>query len=299
MDKNKKIAVVFGGPSSEAEVSAKTSDAVYRALKARDFNVHKLEFSENIATDLKNNSIDIVFNAMHGLYGEDGSLQGLLEVVKIPYTHSGVIASAMAMNKQITKQIASNKGVNIASGKVLKGNNINAQNIKIPCVIKPIADGSSVGVMIIKTEEELRAVHLSDKEYLVEDYISGRELSVAVLDGKALGAIEIKPKSGVYDYESKYTAGASEYICPPDIPEDIYITSIKYAEIVHSELNCKGVTRSDIIYDEENEKLYFLEINTHPGMTENSLVPKIAAEKGIDFETLVEKVLASASLELS
>lgn len=299
MNKNKKIAVVFGGPSSEAEVSAKTSDAVYRALKARDFNVQKIEFSENIATNLKSNSIDIVFNAMHGLYGEDGSLQGLLEILKIPYTHSGVMAAAIAMNKPITKKLVINKGVHVAEGKILNGKDINLQNIELPCVIKPIADGSSVGVKIIKTEEELKETNLHNKEYLVERYISGRELSVAVLDGKGLGVIEIIPESGVYDYKSKYTKGASKYICLPDISKSIYDTAIDYAETAHIELRCKGVTRSDIIYDEENEKLYFLEINTHPGMTENSLVPKIAAEKGTDFETLVEKIVNSASLELS
>lgn len=299
MQKDKKIMVVFGGPSSEAEVSKRTSAAVFKALKNLGYNAIETEFSRNIIADIQKEKPDIIYNAMHGAYGEDGCLQGLLECLKIPYTHSGVRASAIAMDKFFTKTILQPCGVNSASGKIYSRNEIEKENFVKPCVIKPVDDGSSVGVIILKQNEKLDKNKLSKaNRFLVEDYIEGRELSVAVLDGVALGAVEIRPKSGVYDYKSKYTSGASEYFVPAPIEKNIEAIAFEYAQKAHNILGCKGVSRSDIIFCEKENKLYFLEINTHPGMTETSLVPKIAAQKNISFESLVEKILASASNEI-
>jgi D-alanine-D-alanine ligase len=300
MDKSKKILVVFGGPSSEAEVSKRTADGIFNALKKLGYKIEKLEFSYNFATDIQKIKPDVVYNAMHGAYGEDGALQGLLECLRIPYTLSGVRASAVAMDKVLTKDILLNYGVNSAKGVLLSREDILAKKYNKPCVIKPVADGSSVGVIILKENDELDTKQLSNnKSFLVEQYISGRELTVAVLDGKALGAIEIKPKSGVYDYKSKYTSGATEYLSPTSVPENIIKLAYEYAEKAHNILGCKGVTRSDLIYSEKENKVYFLEINTHPGMTETSLVPKIAASKGLSYEDVVEAVIKTASLEIN
>ncbi len=298
--KNKKIAVVFGGPSTEAEVSARTAEAAYQSLIRQNFNAEKIEFSRNIASDLQNRKIDVVFNAMHGAYGEDGALQGLLEVLRIPYTHSSVRASALGISKPLTKEVVKNHGVNVARDIIVKGDQVKIQNeIKIPLVIKPVDDGSSVGVYIIKTSSDLDNVKTeNDKEYLIEEFIEGKELSVAVLDDVPLGTVEIQPKNGFYDYKNKYTKGATEYICPAPVPQNIEDTALEYARIAHVLLGCKGVTRSDIIYNEKNGKLYFLEINTHPGMTETSLVPKIAKSKNIDFDELVLRILLSAKTEM-
>ncbi len=299
MNKDKKILVVYGGPSSESEVSKNTANGIFKAIQTLCYKVDKLEFSYNFPTDIQNIKPDIVYNAMHGAYGEDGALQGLLECLRIPYTHSGVRASAIAMDKVLTKDVLINHGVTLAKGRVLSTADVLAGKYKKPCVIKPIADGSSVGVIILRENDELDTnLLINDKGFLVEDFIEGRELSVAVLNGKALGAVEIRPKSGVYDYKSKYTSGASEYLIPAPVPEHITQQALRFAEIAHNILGCKGVTRSDMIYSEKEDKVYFLEINTHPGMTATSLVPKIAAAKGISYEDVVEQVIQTASLEI-
>lgn len=299
MDKNKKILVVYGGPSSESEVSKNTANGIFGALEKLGYKPEKLEFSYNFANDIQKIKPDIVYNAMHGAFGEDGSLSGLLECLRIPYTHSGVRASAIAMDKVLTKDILLNHNVNFAAGEVLNRDEILKGKYKKPCVVKPVADGSSVGVSILKENDELDKASLSTSEkFLVEEFVEGRELSIAVLNGKALGAVEIRPKSGVYDYKSKYTSGATEYLVPAPIPENIEKIAFEYAEKAHNILGCKGVSRSDMIYNEKNGKVYFLEINTHPGMTATSLVPKIAGSKGLSYEDVVQKVIETASLEI-
>ncbi len=299
MDKSKKILVVYGGPSSEAEVSARTAKAIHGSLIENGFNASLLEFSFNFAEDIKKSAPDVVYNAMHGAFGEDGCLPGLLECLRIPYTHSGVRASAVAMDKALTKNILLQHNVTLAAGKVLTRDEVLAGNITGPCVVKPVADGSSVGVAILKKGEALDTKNLgSNSHFLIEEFVEGRELTVAVLDGKALGVLEIRPKSGVYDYASKYTSGATEYIIPAPVADDITKQAAQFAEIAHKALGCRGVTRSDLIYDENNNKVYFLEVNTHPGMTATSLVPKIAAGAGISFQQVIEKVLATATLEI-
>ncbi len=299
MSKDKNILVVYGGPSSEAEVSARTATAVLNSLNKLGYKAEKQEFSKDLASKLNELKPDIVFNAMHGAYGEDGALQGLLECLKIPYTHSGVRASAIAMDKVMTKDILLNYGVTFAHGEVISKKDILAGKYKKPCVIKPIDDGSSVGVIILKENDQLKEEQLMKAEkFLVEEFVDGREITVAVLNGKALGSVEIRPNSGVYDYKSKYTKGATEYLVPAQVPYDVLNQAHEFAEIAHNILNCRGVSRSDMIYSEKNKKLYFLEINTHPGMTETSLVPKVAAQLGMSFEDLVEKILETAGLEI-
>ena len=299
MDKNKKILVVFGGPSSEAEVSKRTANGIFKALQNLGYKTELLEFGFNFSAEVQKIKPDVVYNAMHGAYGEDGALQGLLECLRIPYTLSGVRASAIAMDKALTKDILNNYDVDSASGRIISREELLAGKFKKPCVIKPIADGSSVGVIILKQNDSLNLNELSGNDkFLVEDFIEGRELTVGVLDGKAMGSVEIRPKSGVYDYKSKYTSGATEYISPAPIPENIAKIAYEYAEKAHNILGCKGVTRSDMIYNEKEHKVYFLEINTHPGMTETSLVPKIAASKGMSYEEVVDRILNTASLEI-
>lgn len=303
MSKFKKIAVIYGGPSSEAEISNNTAKAVNSALIKLGYESNLIEFSSKLPEMLVNDGFDAVYNAMHGLYGEDGALAGMCEVMGIPYTHSGVTASAVAMNKAFTKNILLMRNIPMPGDYLFRRNDLFERQLPIPCVIKPLSQGSSLGMLILKDDDtEPDTSQLNDDElFLVEDFIEGRELTVAVLDGKALGVLEIRPKSGVYDYKSKYTKGATEYIVPAFLPPDITEKALKFAETAHNALGCKGVTRTDFIFCEKGEdpQVYFLEINTHPGMTETSLVPKIAASANINFEELVEKILNSANCELN
>jgi D-alanine--D-alanine ligase len=300
--KYKNIAVIYGGPSNEAEVSAKTADAVFGSLQRLGCSCQKLEFNSDIANILTSGKFDCVYNAMHGRFGEDGCLQGLLEIINIPYTHSGVTASALAMDKFFTKEILSNYGVNSPnsiriSGKEVK-NIISAGKINLPLVIKPVREGSSVSLFIVKNDDDLTDMFANinlNMEYLIEKFVEGKEISVAVLDNKALGTIEIRPKSGVYDYHSKYTTGASQYVIPAEITKEQEAKCLEFAEVAHKVIGCKSLSRSDIIISKEGE-CFFLEINTHPGMTENSLVPKIAKSKSISFDQIVQRVLNSASV---
>lgn len=298
----KKIAVIYGGPSSENEVSNNTARAVFSAILKLGHDAELIEFSHLLPTILKDGKFDIVYNAMHGLYGEDGALQGMCEIMNIPYTHSGVRASAIAMNKAFTKNILLMRNIPMLGDYLFNRKDLFERELPVPCVIKPLTEGSSLGILIVKDDDnEIDASALpNDEQFLVEDFIEGRELTVAVLNGKALGVLEIKPKSGVYDYESKYTSGATEYIVPADLPEEITNKALKLAEIAHKSLNCRGITRSDFIFDDKREEpqVYFLEINTHPGMTENSLVPKIAKAANIEFEELVNEIILSATCEL-
>lgn len=301
MSKFKKIAVIHRGPGSEAEISDDTAKAVLEALQKLGYKSELIEFCKELPEKLVTGKFDAIYNAMHGLYGEDGTLPGMCEVMQIPYTHSGVQASAVAMNKAFTKNILLMRNLPMPGDYLLTRDELFERQLPIPCVIKPLTDGSSLGVIILREDEEPDMNKLKNDElFLVEDFIEGRELTVAVLDGKALGVCEIKPKEGFYDYKSKYTKGATEYLAPAFLPPEIEAKALEFAETAHKALGCKGVTRSDFIYDDQSKEpqVYFLEINTHPGMTETSLVPKIAAAKNINFEELVEKILNSASCEL-
>lgn len=284
-----KIAVLMGGISSEKEVSLRTGAAITAALQRKGYDAFSLVLDkDNFVTALTNTEFDLAYVALHGEFGEDGRVQAFLDILEKKYTGSGYVESGISMNKTLTKKILDSYGV-LSPKTYEKVEDIE----KYPVVIKPTTEGSSVGLYICQNEAEARnAVEaLEGKEILIEDFIKGEELTVGVLNGEALGVLRIKPISGVYDYESKYTKGMTEYEFPAQISEASYDEAMKISAKVHKELNLKGATRSDFIL--RGEELFFLEVNTSPGMTETSLLPKIATLKNIDFDTLVEKIVCS------
>ena len=284
-----KIAVLMGGISSEKEVSLRTGAAITAALQRKGYDAFSLVLDkDNFVTALTNTEFDLAYVALHGEFGEDGRVQAFLDILGKKYTGSGYVESGISMNKTLTKKILDSYGV-LSPKTYEKVEDIE----KYPVVIKPTTEGSSVGLYICQNEADVRnAVEaLVGKEILIEDFIKGDELTVGVLNGEALGVLRIKPISGVYDYESKYTKGMTEYEFPAQISEASYDEAMKISAKVHKELNLKGATRSDFIL--RGEELFFLEVNTSPGMTETSLLPKIATLKNIDFDTLVEKIVCS------
>ena len=284
-----KIAVLMGGISSEKEVSLRTGAAITAALQRKGYDAFSLVLDkDNFVTALTNTEFDLAYVALHGEFGEDGRVQAFLDILGKKYTGSGYVESGISMNKTLTKKILDSYGV-LSPKTYEKVEDIE----KYPVVIKPTTEGSSVGLYICQNEADVRnAVEaLEGKEILIEDFIKGDELTVGVLNGEALGVLRIKPISGVYDYESKYTKGMTEYEFPAQISEASYDEAMKISAKVHKELNLKGATRSDFIL--RGEELFFLEVNTSPGMTETSLLPKIATLKNIDFDTLVEQIVCS------
>ena len=300
----KKVMVVMGGMSSERSISLMSGENVAQALQQAGYEVVTHELTSDVArfiVALEREKPAVVFNALHGKYGEDGCIQGLLNLMKIPYTHSGILASAIGMDKAMARQLVQQIGVPVAEGGLRTRNEFLEQIPPMPYVIKPNDEGSSVGVYIVRTVEEQNAAldqWQADEEMLVEAYIPGRELSVAVLDGLALGVVEIVPKTGYYDYNNKYTEGAAEHVIPANVPADIYQKVSRMAEQAHLALECRGVSRSDFRFDEtdpENPKLVFLEINTNPGMTSLSLVPEIARKcQQMSYEQLVSHLVEEA-----
>lgn len=284
-----RIAVLMGGISAEREVSLRTGAAITNALQKKGFDAFSLILDkENFVNAILKSEFDLAYIALHGEFGEDGRVQAFLDILGKKYTGSGYVESGIAMNKTLTKNILNSYGV--LSPKTYE----NVEEIeKFPVVIKPTTEGSSVGLYICQNSEEAEeAVKiLENKEILIEDFIKGDELTCGVLNGEALGVLRIKPLSGVYDYESKYTKGMTEYEFPAQISSKSYEEVLEISEKVHEVLNLKGATRSDFIL--RGEELFFLEVNTSPGMTETSLLPKIATLKSIDFDTLVEKIVSS------
>lgn len=306
--KDKQIIVLMGGPSKEAEVSRRTGQAIAEALVSLGYKAETLELvPERVLQDIKARKGDIVFNALHGKFGEDGALQGLLEMAGIPYTGSGIMAQAVGMNKKISKDVF--VGAQIPTARAVSYNSEQQSEAQIlehikanftyPVVLKPATQGSSIGVVIVRAEAELEAAVkealVYDHILVVEQYLDGREFTVSVLDGKALPVIEIRPHSGEYDYQSKYTTGATDYLVPAPIDETLTAKMQAIGEAVYSELQCSGVIRVDIMTNEAGEP-FVLEYNTVPGMTATSLVPKAARAMGMDFPTLCEKILLSAGL---
>jgi len=301
-NKKQHIALIMGGLSSEREVSLTSGKAVHKALLELGHTVTAIDMGRDIALELHKIKPDLAFNALHGTYGEDGCLQGLLEVMAIPYTHSGVMASAIAMDKQQSKHVFEAVGIQCCNGfeascqDILSG--LVDTKIKRPYVIKPVAEGSSVGVHIMQegaggilSEADLGKT----KRFLVEKFIPGKELSVAVMDSGSLGVLELKPNDGFYDYTNKYTEGKTTHIMPADIPAEIYEKAMYNAYLAHKALGCRGVSRSDFRFDADGDGgLYMLELNTHPGLTPLSILPEIAAYKGISFKDLVEYLVAGA-----
>lgn len=309
-NKNQVVAVVMGGPSAEREVSLNTGAAIANALREYGYtNVVEIDLDpRNFGKQLAESKAEVVFNAVHGLYGEDGRLQTLLEIREMPYTGSGMIASVSCMDKVITKRMLRDAGISTPACLIVnkKESGIKEkimQRFSLPVVIKPASQGSSIGVEIVKEENQLDEALANAFKYsrdiLVEEFIGGKELTVSMMqkDGEvvALPVIHIAPHSGTYDYHSKYTKGATEYICPADLDEE---TTKKVQEIskhAYEVLGCSGVARADVMLDEEGNG-YVLEINTVPGMTATSLVPKAAAAAGISFPELCNIILQSASV---
>lgn len=309
-NKNQVVAVVMGGPSAERDVSLNTGAAIANALREYGYtNVVEIDLDpRNFGKQLAESKAEVVFNAVHGLYGEDGRLQTLLEIREMPYTGSGMIASVSCMDKVITKRMLRDAGISTPACLIVnkKESGIKEkimQRFSLPVVIKPASQGSSIGVEIVKEENQLDEALANAFKYsrdiLVEEFIGGKELTVSMMqkDGEvvALPVIHIAPHSGMYDYHSKYTKGATEYICPADLDEE---TTKKVQEIskqAYEVLGCSGVARADVMLDEEGNG-YMLEINTVPGMTATSLVPKAAAAAGISFPELCNIILQSASV---
>ena len=296
----KKVLVLMGGFSAEREVSLVSGKNVAEALKGFGYEVvcHDLRNGFDFVEALRKEKPDVVFNALHGNFGEDGEIQGMLDVLQIPYTHSGLKASLLGMDKNLTRQVALKSGIKVADAEVTTFEKFKKNKTKItfPYVVKPVSDGSSVGVFIVQNEADRKKVCYDDekREILVEKFIEGKELTVAVLNGKALGVTEMRPKVGFYDYKAKYTDGMTQHILPAEIPEKAYKTAQKYAEILDKALGCKAVSRSDFRYNEK-DGVVLLEINTNPGMTPLSLVPEQARFAGISYEKLCAMLVEKAT----
>lgn len=284
-----KIAVFMGGVSSEKEVSIRTGTAILNSLLKQGYDAYGVVLDKNnLLSAFIDNEYDLAYLALHGVYGEDGRIQGLLDILGKKYTGSGMIASAVSMDKDLTKKIAQAIGVKVARS--YKKEDI--ENIeKFPIVVKPSTEGSTVGLYVCHNKEELReAIKLSgDKDLVIEEFIKGEELTVGVVEGEALGVLKITPKIGLYDYKSKYTAGMTEYEYPAKISEKAYKEAMEYATMIHNNLKMSGISRSDFIL--KDGELYFLEVNSCPGMTETSLVPKLATLKGYTFDDLTRKIV--------
>jgi len=310
---NKKIGVLMGGISAEREVSLRSGNAVFKALKNLGYDVVAMDVSLDVCEALRKKHIEIAFIVLHGGWGEDGSIQGLLEVMGIPYTGSDVLASALAMNKEASKKVFLYHNIPVPPFKVVKSSEfgvqssekfkLKTQNSKLktvfdmPWVVKPVSEGSSVGVSIAKNEGELRAAiengFLYGKKIIIEKYIEGKEVHIGILGSRVLGGVEVRPSLEFYSYEAKYTAGLTEYILPPEVDDATYKKAKDVALSAHEALDCRGATRVDLRIDNAGNP-YVLEVNTIPGMTETSLLPKIAKTTGLDFSMLVEEVLKEA-----
>jgi len=306
----KKIGVLMGGQSAEREVSLRSGNAIYNALNGLGYHTVAIDAGSDLCSVLISNKIEIAFLALHGGYGENGSVQGMLEVLRIPYTGSKVLASALAMDKDASKKIFIYHDIPVPPFIVISPKSsvisqkletidyqLSTIDFDFPWVVKPSTEGSSVGVSIVRDKVNLReaiekATSLSEK-VIIEKYIDGKEIHIGILDERVLGGVEVRPSLEFYSYEAKYTAGLTEYILPPEIDSKAYEKAKDAAFSAHSALGCKGATRVDLRVDGEGNP-YVLEVNTIPGMTETSLLPKIARHAGHDFPALIEEILRGA-----
>ena len=303
--KSKRIGVLMGGLSAERAVSLKSGAAVHAALVAMGYDATAIDAGRDLALILATERIEAAFIALHGRYGEDGCVQGLLELMRIPYTGSGVLASALAMHKLYSKQAFAAAGILTAPFRhYRRGEPVDPAGLPfgLPVVVKPVQEGSSVGVSIVREEPELEeSVRLAfryDDEILVEQYIKGQEVQVGILDDRPVGAIEIVPKNEFYDYEAKYTDGMAEHIFPARLSPALYARAQQTAVAAHRALGCSGYSRVDLLIPESGD-CFVLEVNTLPGMTALSLLPEIAAQgAGLSFEGLVERIIESAALHV-
>ena len=288
------VAVLLGGLSSEREVSLVSGAACADALGRLGATVSRVDAGRDLAQVLAKLKPDVCFNALHGAWGEDGCVQGVLETLGVPYTHCGVLASALAMDKAKSKAVLAAAGVVVPGGGLFNRFTAAAEHVMPPpYVVKPNAEGSSVGVFLVfegansPPQEIVAPSWTYGEDVMVEPYIQGKELAVGVMDGKAMTVTEIIPRTGFYDYDAKYAEGGSQHIVPARIPQHAFEKALKLSEMAHAALGCRGVTRSDLRYDDINDVLVLLEVNTQPGMTPTSLVPEQAAAQGVDFDRLV------------
>lgn len=298
----KNILIVKGGNYAEADVSRKTANNVEKALKSKGYSTKSIEPQDNLINFLNDNraNIDVIFNALHGSWGEDGKIQGLFEFFQIPYTHSGVSSSAVGMNKLFSKNIFLSNDIVVPRGKVFNCKKINKrEEFARPYILKPINEGSSVGINLIKKNTDLNNF-LQDKylDYLIEEYIPGLDLTVGLINGKAIGMLEIFTENEIYDYEYKYKNKNTKYLLPEDLNADLRNEINSYSEKSFKLLNCRGIARVDfrINLKSDKQKVFLLEVNTQPGLTEKSLFPKIAKNSGLDFPELVEWIINDAGV---
>ena len=294
-----RVGVLMGGVSSEREISLRSGRAVLEALRRKGVDAIPLEVGEDLVQRVLEAKIDVAFVILHGRLGEDGTVQGLLELLGIPYTGSGVLASALAMNKVKAKMIFKASSIPTPDFVPLEG--AKGAPFPLPWVVKPASEGSTIGVTVVEREEDLgKAVELArryDQEVFIERFIPGKELTVAVVDGRAFEVVEVAPKTGIYDYRAKYTPGMTDYLIPATVPEQKREEAKALALRAYEALGCWGCARVDMRMEEEG-RIWVLEVNTIPGMTETSLVPKAAAYEGVSFDDLVLQMLKGASLKV-
>lgn len=299
------VAVLMGGWSNERPVSLMSGNGVADALEKCGYKVSRIDMDRNVAQVLTALRPDVVFNALHGVPGEDGSVQGMLDLMGIKYTHSGMVTSVIAIDKELTKQRLVPAGIPMPKGTIVASESLySGDPLPRPYVLKPVNEGSSVGVAIVKSDSnygnpisrDARGPWQEFESLLAEPFIKGRELTVAVLGDKALCVTELKPKSGFYDFDAKYTDGLTEHVCPAEIPENVAQTMLDIALKAHRLLGCKGASRTDFRWDDELglEGIFVLETNTQPGMTPLSLVPEQARYVGISYEQLVDMIVKEA-----
>ncbi len=304
---SRRVTVLMGGASAERAVSLNSGAAAARALERAGYAVTVLDIGRDpaqLARRIGESKPDVVFNALHGRFGEDGCVQGLLNMMGLPYTHSGLLASAAAMDKAFSRRIFAASDIPVAAGKVVRKGEIEGDPLPRPYVVKPLNEGSSVGVHIVRAGDDrspLTDWPFDGDRVLVEEFVPGREITVAVLGGRALGALEITSDRGFYDYEAKYAPGGSRHLMPAPLAKADYDEACRLAEEAHRVLGCRGVTRTDLRYDDtvpgRPPRLLVLEINTQPGMTDTSLVPEIAAHAGMDFPALVHWMVENAACD--
>ena len=306
MNRDIHVVVLMGGWSNEREVSLTSGKGVAAALRERGWsNVTELDMERDVAAKLAELKPDVVFNALHGTPGEDGTVQGMMDLMGLKYTHSGLETSVIAIDKELTKMVLVPEGIRMPAGRVVSSESLHQEDpLPRPYVVKPINEGSSVGVAIVTADgnygnpigKDVEGPWLHFNELLAEPFIKGRELTVAVLGTDPLAVTELKPKAGFYDYDAKYTDGLTEHVCPAEVPADVSTEMMDMALAAHRLLGCKGASRSDFRWDDEQgvEGIYLLEVNTQPGMTSLSLVPEQARHKGIEYGALVEQLIAEA-----
>jgi D-alanine-D-alanine ligase len=315
----KRIGVLMGGFSAERDISMRSGLAIYQNLQEMGYDAVLIDVDKNIANVIKKEKVRIVFLALHGGIGENGSIQGLLDTVGLPYTGSGVLASALAMDKAASKKIFTYHGLPVAPFMVVR--NVKAAkkgkakaaiaeisnvfnypdfptpSFDLPWVVKPVSEGSSIGVTIVKEEAELgqclEQTFSIDSKVMIEKFIKGKELHIGVIGDRVLGGVEVRPSLEFYNYEAKYTSGLTDYIIPPEVDEAVYEKASELALKAHMALGCSGVSRVDFMIDKENAP-YILEVNTLPGMTTTSLIPKIAKAAGMSFKDIIEEIIRHA-----